>query len=62
MADADRLIAGARQDDDADASLRPQRLGDFIGQKAVRENLSVFIQAARDRKEALDHEIGRAHV
>ncbi|GHS93204.1 Holliday junction ATP-dependent DNA helicase RuvB [Alphaproteobacteria bacterium] len=36
-------------------SLRPQFLKDFIGQKAVKDNLSVFIQAARQRKEALDH-------
>jgi Holliday junction DNA helicase RuvB len=51
----DRIIAGARQDDDADASMRPQKLADFIGQQGVRENLSVFIAAARERKEALDH-------
>ena len=50
-----RAISGVRQDDDADASLRPRRLGDFIGQRAVRENLAVFIAAARERKEALDH-------
>ncbi len=56
MVDApERIIASDRQDEDADASFRPQRLGDFIGQKAVRENLTVFITAARERKEALDH-------
>jgi len=45
-----------RQDEDApEASLRPQHLGEFIGQKASRENLSVFIKAARGRGEALDH-------
>ena len=44
-----------RRDDDADASLRPQRLADFIGQEQARANLSVFIEAARARKEALDH-------
>ena len=49
-----RMISAARQDDD-DASLRPKRMGDFIGQRAVRENLSVFIAAARERKESLDH-------
>jgi Holliday junction DNA helicase RuvB len=52
---ADRIISPAARDDDADASLRPQRLGDFIGQRAVRENLAVFVAAARERKEALDH-------
>jgi Holliday junction DNA helicase RuvB len=51
----DRIISGERSDDDADASLRPQKLGDFIGQRAVRENLAVFVAAARERKEALDH-------
>ena len=50
-----RLVAGDKRDDDADASLRPQRLADFIGQEQARANLSVFIAAARARKEALDH-------
>jgi holliday junction DNA helicase RuvB len=50
-----RLIAAEKRDDDADASLRPQRLADFIGQEQARANLSVFIEAARARKEALDH-------
>jgi Holliday junction DNA helicase RuvB len=53
--DPARVVSGSRQDEDSDASLRPKRLGDFIGQRAVRENLSVFIAAARERKEALDH-------
>jgi Holliday junction DNA helicase RuvB len=55
MADEARMVSAARQDEDADASLRPKRLADFIGQKALRENLSVFVAAARERKEALDH-------
>src|SRR5690242_18777934 len=38
-----------------DGTLRPQSLDDFIGQRTVRENLSVFIQSARTRAEALDH-------
>ena len=43
-------------DEDAgEASLRPQTLAEFIGQKASRENLRIFIQAARGRGEALDH-------
>src|SRR5947208_814444 len=54
MADGERVISGKRQDTD-DSSMRPQRLGDFIGQRAVRENLSVFIAAAKERKEPLDH-------
>ena len=39
----------------ADVSLRPQRLSEFIGQEKARANLGVFIEAARARKEALDH-------
>jgi Holliday junction DNA helicase RuvB len=44
-----------REEDAAEASLRPQRLDEFIGQEQARKNLAVFIQAARARKEALDH-------
>jgi Holliday junction DNA helicase RuvB len=51
-----RLVAPERRDDDAaETSLRPQRLGEFIGQQQARSNLSVFIEAARTRGEALDH-------
>ncbi len=41
--------------DAAEASLRPLALAEFIGQKALRDNLRVFIAAARSRGEALDH-------
>jgi Holliday junction DNA helicase RuvB len=44
-----------REEDAAEASLRPQRLADFVGQEQARKNLSVFIEAARARHEALDH-------
>jgi Holliday junction DNA helicase RuvB len=50
-----RLIAAEKRDDDADASLRPQRLAEFIGQEKARANLSVFIEAARSRNEDQDH-------
>jgi len=50
-----RLVAADRREDDADASLRPQRLSEFIGQEQARANLRVFIEAARARNEALDH-------
>jgi len=43
------------EEDTAEATLRPQVLSDFVGQKASRENLAIFIQAAKDRAEALDH-------
>ncbi len=53
---SERTVSAARADEDAaEASLRPQVLAEFIGQKASRENLSIFIQAARARAEALDH-------
>jgi Holliday junction DNA helicase RuvB len=52
----ERITAGARQEEDsAEGSLRPQTLRDFIGQQALRENLEVFVGAARQRGEALDH-------
>jgi len=51
-----RLVSAERRDEDvAETSLRPQRLAEFIGQQQARSNLSVFIEAARVRKEALDH-------
>jgi holliday junction DNA helicase RuvB len=55
MSSAPRLVTPATRDDDADASLRPQRLAEFIGQEKARANLKVFIEAAAARKEALDH-------
>jgi len=52
----DRAVSSARLEEDAaEASIRPQTLSEFIGQKASRENLAIFIQAARGRGEALDH-------
>ena len=52
----DRAVSAARQPEDAaEASLRPRTLADFTGQKTSRENLAIFIQAARSRGEALDH-------
>jgi holliday junction DNA helicase RuvB len=51
-----RLVTAERRDDDsAGGSLRPQRLAEFIGQQQARSNLSVFIEAARARREPLDH-------
>ncbi|MDB5697077.1 MAG: ATP-dependent helicase RuvB [Sphingomonas bacterium] len=51
----DRLLTPARRPDDVDAALRPKSLDDFVGQRAARENLRVFIAAAKARGEALDH-------
>jgi len=51
-----KLVTAERRDEDAaEASLRPQRLAEFIGQEQARNNLGVFIEAARARHEALDH-------
>ncbi|MBI3340451.1 MAG: Holliday junction branch migration DNA helicase RuvB [Chloroflexi bacterium] len=45
----------AKPDDRVDNALRPQKLGDLIGQDQVKENLGILIAAARGRSEALDH-------
>ncbi len=50
-----RLIGPDAMDDDPDRSLRPLTLADFTGQAAARKNLKVFIEAAKQRREALDH-------
>jgi len=52
----DRILSGERAPDDfVETSLRPQTLEDFTGQQASRENLRIFIEAAKARGEALDH-------
>src|ERR1700690_2909072 len=52
----DRLITPERtEEDEFEASLRPKRLADFVGQQQARDNLSVFIEAAKARGEPLDH-------
>ncbi len=50
-----RIVTPERIEDDADTSLRPQRLSEFIGQQQARANLSIFIEAAKTRNEPLDH-------
>ncbi len=56
MSDSGRIVESTfHEEDSQEAVLRPQVLGDFIGQATVRENLAVFIKAARARDEALDH-------
>lgn len=52
---AERVIDPNPAEGDGDLSLRPQRLAEFIGQAQARANLAVFIEAARTRREALDH-------
>jgi Holliday junction DNA helicase RuvB len=55
MTDAARLTTPERRPEDLDAALRPKTLDEFVGQKAARENLRVFIEAAKGRGDALDH-------
>lgn len=55
MIDDDRLTAPDRHPGDPDAALRPKSLAEFVGQEAARENLRVFVDAARSRGEAMDH-------
>ena len=43
------------EEDGRDTALRPRSLAEFLGQKAMKENLSVFIKAAKERNESLDH-------
>ncbi len=51
----DRLLSPGRRTDDVDAALRPRHLDEFVGQRAARENLRVFIDAAKQRGDTLDH-------
>jgi Holliday junction DNA helicase RuvB len=54
---AERIVSAQAFDEDAriEASVRPKRLADYIGQRRVKENIQIAIQAARSRGEALDH-------
>ncbi len=53
---APRVIAAEPHDGDAaDASIRPLALDEFVGQRQLRDNLRVFVEAAKNRREALDH-------
>ncbi len=53
----DRLLSGVPDPEDlgVEATLRPQRLDEYVGQRKVIDNLRVFIRAARERRESLDH-------
>ncbi len=53
----DRIIApgATREDEAAEASIRPRRLDEYLGQQPVREQMQIYIEAARQRGEALDH-------
>ncbi|HEY6864091.1 MAG TPA: Holliday junction branch migration DNA helicase RuvB [Burkholderiales bacterium] len=55
--ETDRLIsgAGAAQEDAFERALRPKSLAEYVGQEKIRGQLAIFVEAARNRKEALDH-------
>src|SRR3954470_9279444 len=58
MIETDRLIAAAPvspQEEAFERALRPKQLDDYVGQEKIRGQLSIFIEAARKRKESLDH-------
>ena len=55
MSDENRLLAPEKRGEDIDTALRPQTLDDFTGQAEARANLKIFIEAAKNRGEALDH-------
>ena len=57
MIEADRLIAAAprEREEHVDRAIRPLCLADYIGQPSVREQMALFMQAAKNRDEALDH-------
>jgi Holliday junction DNA helicase RuvB len=55
MTELDRITTPDRRPEDLDAALRPKTLDEFVGQKAARENLRVFIEAAKSRGDPLDH-------
>ncbi len=57
MIDSDRLVsgAGAGEEDSLDRAVRPKVLADYVGQPIVKNQMEIFIEAARRRSEALDH-------
>src|SRR5690606_4870406 len=52
-----RIVTSSLRDEDRDSeiSLRPKWLHEYIGQEKVKEKLNIFIKAAKERKEPLDH-------
>ncbi len=55
MSDARMVMAAPTTEDAVEASIRPQSLEEFVGQQQLRDNLGVFVAAARGRRDALDH-------
>ena len=57
MSEFDRLMSASvrTEDSDTEATLRPRQLKDYVGQEQIKHNLSVYIEAALGRHDALDH-------
>jgi holliday junction DNA helicase RuvB len=60
MDESERIVSGTKREEEEreeqfDVTLRPEHFSDFIGQESIKENLGVFVEAARKRGEALDH-------
>ncbi|MBQ2881339.1 MAG: Holliday junction branch migration DNA helicase RuvB, partial [Clostridia bacterium] len=53
----ERLLSSRtiKNEDDSESSLRPHRLDEYVGQDKVKENLKIYIEAAKKRGESLDH-------
>ena len=57
MFEDDRFITSTKTpvDSELDSSLRPKKLEEYVGQDKIKNNLKIFIEASKKRKEALDH-------
>ena len=60
MTTAPRLITPEKRGEDADQTLRPQALEEFVGQEAARANLKVFIEAAKGRGDGMIFSTGHS--
>lgn len=55
MEEENKILSAYKQDADEEMSLRPQSLKDYVGQNDLKDNLDIFMKAAKQRDEALDH-------
>ena len=55
MDEKERLMSVDRNQQDDEETIRPHTLKDYIGQDGLKDNLKIFIQAAKERNESLDH-------
>ncbi|MHB8314024.1 MAG: AAA family ATPase, partial [Candidatus Dormibacteria bacterium] len=55
MLDSDQVLTAVADEPDVDRQLRPHRLGEFVGQVQVKEQLEILVQASRIRSEPVEH-------